>query len=457
MKKESTKKDEIDQLVAQLEKNRRSLTEKDITMTELEFKAAEEIEEMKNTIVELQTEKKEKDSFIRKLQKQIKDFEDEVFEEEKKFEARQLEQKRLVEKLIKEMNEIKQQNRTLLEQIMQNKEEQKELANKLRILQKISDEKAVSIETLEVETEMYRNELSDLHKKLKTKNKELENIIPNSQPLLTKRMHQKQRKGLPKNNKIINDRPMTNNRRKVKFVTNSQGKHMGTQLFRLLGDTFSVESIVKTNADENELLKSAISNAETLTENDILVVWPNKCSKQLIQRLLIPLKHIQTIIITQPYHKYNYKNVNDVIYYSNLELKREAIRASLGHTILECNGILRRNNYTRNSITINEIGKYYLGISIRNWIYNRNVLINKCKSSEERISANRSIQEVENNIKEIGSLNGSELDPTPSLAEEMTEAQNEDQILDKSIVNIINNTASNNINFQSITPLKTHR
>lgn len=42
---------------------------------------------------------------------------------------------------------------------MENKEEQKQLMNKLKILQEIRNEMAVSMETLEAEKDMYKTKL----------------------------------------------------------------------------------------------------------------------------------------------------------------------------------------------------------------------------------------------------------------------------------------------------------
>lgn len=105
--------------------------------------------------------------------------------------------------------------------------------------------------------------------------------------------------------------------------TNSHEKRTGKQLYRIFVEAYSFQSIVKLNSNENQLLKSALNDAAQLNRNDILIPCPKKFSKQLVQRLLIPLQNIQTIIITRPYYKYNYIDINDIIYFSYLEQKDE--------------------------------------------------------------------------------------------------------------------------------------
>lgn len=437
VKNEKYKKDEMDILVLELEKNKRSLSEKDITMTELEFRATEEIEEMKNAIGELQTKNKEKDSFIKKLQKQIKDFEDEVFEEEQKFEARQMEQKRHVEKLLKEITEMKQQNRTLSEEIRKNKDEHKLLTNKLKILQEIRDEMTISIETLEAENDMYKNknELSDLCEKSKTKNN-----VPNN----IKTSSNRQLKVLPATK---TDRP------KIRIIAQALGKNLGEGLNNLLGDTHSVLSVIKPGATDCELLNDAISEVKNFTLKDTLIFWPCVANKTFIQNLLMPFKNVKIIIITQPYQKTNYKNINNLIYYNNLELKKEACKVGKGAYVLECNNVLRRDNYCGRGKSLTKVGKYYICKTIKDVITNyaktEGIKESQDKPTETYFSENTVINKsfyTKTRISECQNIDR-------SLWEEMQETKNEDQTLDSSILNIINVNPYTKTNFQK-TPTK---
>lgn len=441
--KENNKKDEIAQLAAELEKNRRTVTEKDIAMTELECSSAEEMEEMKNILVTLQTEIKQKDSFIKKLQKQIKDIEDEVYEEESKLEAKQLEQKRYADKLIKEITDMKEQNRTMLEQIMENKAEHKQLTNKLKELQAIRDEMIVSIETLEVEKNMYKSELMELNQKSKSKSHLGTTKTDNNNLPPTVQIRHK-----PRYEQTVSIKMKP----KIRLIANSLGRGLSEVLNNLLGDTHSVHSVIKTDAEDDDLLKDAISEAKQLKSKDILIFWPNMANKKFVKNLVLPFNKIQTIIITRPYHGTNYKSINNLIYYTNLELKKEACKVGKGECVLECNNILRPYNYSNRGRFLNKTGKHRLSRLIKDSItnYKGNTECNNTVQKEHTetatsendkytITANKEMS----NIISLASITS---DMNQSLWEEMQESANEDQLRDSNILNITNDGTPTNLN-----------
>lgn len=439
--------EELSRLIAEVEEKKTELVKKDLVIEETENKFTEIIEQLQEQNNKLLIEIREKDLYIERVQRRTRDFEDEVYEEERKYEAECTKQKQTIAKLSKELVNLESKIAVLQAEIESQNDIYTDIMTEYKEIQEINKKMLISIETLEAERQMLRNEINELNRK---------SIYPDRRNKCEKKnMHVKF--AVKHQEDIKTNVPMIEKRGKVKFITNSQGKHLGKQLFRLLGDAYSIESTVKSNADEEELVRSALKNAEQLTKNDFLILWPNKCSKQLVQRILNPLKNIQTIIITEPYYKFNYKNINDIIYYRNLELKKEASRANLGQNIVDCNGSIRRNNYTRHGNQINETGKYYLGISIRSWIHNRSIkVVNKCDSSEQKISTNILLYENGLNLEtaeDPESFNGSDLNTTPSLAEQMMQTKNGDNILDISIIN----RASNKRNFQNVISTKAHR
>lgn len=97
-----------------------------------------------------------------------------------------MEQKRNVEKLFNEINEIKQLNKTLLYQIMENNGEQKQLTNKLIELQKKNRKgMLISIESLVADT-------LKIHEKPLVNRYALKNIKTINDFPPTENVHQKQ-------------------------------------------------------------------------------------------------------------------------------------------------------------------------------------------------------------------------------------------------------------------------
>lgn len=418
-KEENTKKEDMERLVAELEENKQKLMQKDNTMTELEFRAMDELDEMKTLIAEQRNDNKAKDLFIAKLQKQIKDFEDEILEEDRKHEIRQSQQTRYFEEINKEMMEIKERNKSLLEEIEKHKGHQEQVTHELRELQEVQRMMVVSMETLEAEKEMYQNEVSKLRKRPVSKGINAQKNAVS--PLKEDKIHGKSNLNVLKKEKL-----------NIRLFTNSMGRRMSEVLFYQLGDTYSVHSIVKPNAKDDELLKDAISEAKKLTSNDILIFWPKLANKSLVQDLLIPY-NVKTILITQPYHNINFKNINDLIYYNNLEMKREAIKVGKEKSILECNDVLRKNNFCQKGLSLNQTGKYFLCKAIKNLIENY-----------KKITENKSV--ATGPSVETCPQNNINLNLNKSLWEEMQETLCENKTLDKNMFNSMG--SSSLVNFQ---------
>ncbi|KAG5875124.1 hypothetical protein JTB14_022596 [Gonioctena quinquepunctata] len=90
-------------------------------------------------------------------------------------------------------------------------------------------------------------------------------------------------------------------KRKILIVSNYRGRNLSIYLRKLLGDNYIIESIVKPNADDNELIYTVQHNADRLNVNDMVVLWPNKSTSDLVEKILIPLGNTRCTIITVPY------------------------------------------------------------------------------------------------------------------------------------------------------------
>ncbi|KAG5884331.1 hypothetical protein JTB14_007840 [Gonioctena quinquepunctata] len=197
-------------------------------------------------------------------------------------------------------------------------------------------------------------------------------------------------------------------KRKILIVSNYRGRNLSIYLRKLLGDNYIIESIVKPNADDNELIYTVQHNADRLNVNDMVVLWPNKSTSDLVEKILIPLRNTRCTIITVPYRRNSCSRINDMIYKNNIELFKTAYQANLGDCLLECNNFLRKSNYISET-TLNETGKWFLCKAIQAVIENP---YTKSKSKSEKVSTI--------NQSHFKSLNH-RLYPDDSLAAEINE------------------------------------
>lgn len=156
--------------------------------------------------------------------------------------------------------------------------------------------------------------------------------------------------------------------RKVTLVSGNHGKDLANILTRYLDAEFSVFSIIKPDASNNELVETAFSLSKDLTKNDFMVFWPNVNSSQLSNNLMYRLKHTNVMILTSP-SRYDLPELNENIYSSNLSLYKN-IHSSWGNltSLLNVDKILRRSNYDYRGIHLRKSGKRYLALHIANEI-----------------------------------------------------------------------------------------
>lgn len=139
-------------------------------------------------------------------------------------------------------------------------------------------------------------------------------------------------------------RPASNSSRsKLILVSGNHGRYLVHFLSEYLDD-FSVSSIMKPNAFEHDLIQTAIVSSKNLTKNDVIIVWPEENCNHLFNQLNNNLGHTNFFILTTP-DRYDYPNMNEKIYYSNLALFKEAHSVSGNlNSLINVNSILRRTN-----------------------------------------------------------------------------------------------------------------
>ncbi|KAG5898981.1 hypothetical protein JTB14_004700 [Gonioctena quinquepunctata] len=139
------------------------------------------------------------------------------------------------------------------------------------------------------------------------------------------------------------------------IVAGSNGKELANILLRQT-EKYVVQAIIKSNAPDDELIKTAIYHSTGFSKNDIVLIWTKIPRLQLIEKLV----NTNPIIITRPY-RYDQIYKNHGIYLENLAFVKDVFYSNnKPGLVFECNSTLRKNNYLTDGHTINRIGKWYL-------------------------------------------------------------------------------------------------
>lgn len=165
------------------------------------------------------------------------------------------------------------------------------------------------------------------------------------------------------NVKTTNGRILSDNqsyRKQVLFVSGNHGKGMIKFLISRESDKYSVQSIIKPNATNDELLKTAISNSLYFTPYDIVILWCDKINNHLHNKVLSHFENTRLLILTEPY-RYDIPGINDIIYQNNLKLLEVITKLKPPNKIvLDCNNSLRVSNYHRDKFSLTMTGKRFL-------------------------------------------------------------------------------------------------
>lgn len=170
----------------------------------------------------------------------------------------------------------------------------------------------------------------------------------------------------------------------ILFVAGYEGKHI-SNLFIKQTDEFQFQSIIKPNASDGEIIKTAIQNSQNFTNRDIVIIWPKVPSIHLIYDFIKKLKHTNPIILSQPYQKFD-AGRKYAMYERNIVFIKKLRENNLGrYHFYDCNSSLRASNYSKNGYHLKNIGKWYLIKSllkhIRENIMDRSILLTEPKSA----------------------------------------------------------------------------
>ncbi|KAG5884087.1 hypothetical protein JTB14_027770 [Gonioctena quinquepunctata] len=156
---------------------------------------------------------------------------------------------------------------------------------------------------------------------------------------------------------------------KILIIANHHGKNLARSL-ALYTNMFVIEAIIKSDATDTELMKTAIKHSQSYTKHDFILLWPSTLQPYLVDKFIQKVKNEGTnpIILTQPY-QYNNGFNNMTVYLNNLSVCKELNSRQMKiMNVIECNGVLRKSNYNRNREDINKVGKKFLARFIINHI-----------------------------------------------------------------------------------------
>ncbi|KAG5896544.1 hypothetical protein JTB14_030747 [Gonioctena quinquepunctata] len=108
---------------------------------------------------------------------------------------------------------------------------------------------------------------------------------------------------------------------KILFVAGIHGKDIATLLYRKCHEKYKIQSFIKPNASDSELMKTARLNSRNYTTDDIVIIWTNECRLNLIEDFILTLTHSNILILTEPF-RYDYPLRNERIHNNNLSLMK---------------------------------------------------------------------------------------------------------------------------------------
>ncbi|CAG9814719.1 unnamed protein product [Phaedon cochleariae] len=331
---------------------------------------------LKQEISNLKTDNQGKDKHIIQLKRRSQDFEEDVFETEKSFSIESQRQRRTILELNEEIAKP-------TDEIILLQEKNDEAVVKLRESEKNIDEwKAMrkimlkSIETLTQENNSYIDQLKSMRNV-----KQLSQEEPKNQANNNETKQAVEQKKIIRNQMVHSRKPHEKVKTKILVVAGYQGRDIAKNLYNILSDTCSVQAILKPNANDDVLIETALNNSRNFSDSDVVILWPNKCDKNIIEKFVMKLKHTQPLIITEAY-RYDYTYENENIYYRNLDLFQKVYKLGLNKCpIIECNNIINRSCYKLDRVSLNFKGKLFLTIDDIHG-KNRILLLSLATSSE---------------------------------------------------------------------------
>ncbi|KAG5893570.1 hypothetical protein JTB14_028337 [Gonioctena quinquepunctata] len=273
-------------------------------MEKQHYVAEHYVTELMKRIDELEKDTKEREAAYIRARKKTQDVEDEVYETEILYVNKQREHELSISQLQKGINDVKNRNGSLEEELKQKTDEIHKHIRDLESLQEVNAEMLGTIRTLEMNNITYSNEVVSLKNTLTHLQSSKENPIRELTSSTTKVT---ERKKLA----FINTPSHSCIRKKILIVSTVHGKGMAEAMSKLT-EEYSILSFVKPHATDAELVVTATNLARDFTKDDVVLIWPNRLTSNSLDNIRSNLKNTYTIIISEPYRLNG--NINQLIY-----------------------------------------------------------------------------------------------------------------------------------------------
>lgn len=148
-------------------------------------------------------------------------------------------------------------------------------------------------------------------------------------------------------------------RSRVLLVAGYHGKNLASSLINIMGRN-TITSIIKPNANNKEIIDSAVISSMDFSKKDVVVLWPSNVNVSQYKDLNLRLQHTNFIVLSSPY-RYDILEQNEKTYHVNLALNR-LVHITTGSLkqVINVNAILRKSNYCPDGNRINNSGKMYI-------------------------------------------------------------------------------------------------
>ncbi|CAG9824527.1 unnamed protein product [Phaedon cochleariae] len=283
--------------------------EKMMFIEKLEIQSMERVEELQLTIDKLTVEIKEKDTYIKRIQRRTQDFESEIAEQENRDDRIFKEQMDKMTKLNTELKNLKQKEYMYEEEIETKTLMVRTLENDIKELNILSRNMVETIRIIELQNERYCKELTELSKELnqykqgdsqykaarvKTSNDKM--VIEEMQLEQVDEHHVKRRDNSSetinngklrklarvdngvKNMEVRNDSKIEfgtklkeDIKNKILILSDQYGRGLGKTLQFHMGCT-TVQTITKPNAKYEHIINNAVKLSEDFTLADNMVI-----------------------------------------------------------------------------------------------------------------------------------------------------------------------------------------
>lgn len=282
---------------------------------------------LREDIQGLKEEIEGREKYIQRLQRQSRDFEDEVLHTEQKYIDKLKELNDTIQRRNKELEEFRSKISILEKEVDTMGSLKTKLEGDIRDLNNINKDMISTIKTLEVEKDSYQKEVKLLRVAWDQ----------NKSQYRSKNVAKRSVGG----NAVLKAACTRDDRPKLLLVTGAIGRDLVHFLRARSGNSYHVQAFLKPNSSNQELIDTAVRNSIGFSKKDVVIICPFSAVNQLIDDFLLKLGHTNALILTTPFGRRARENC--FIYESNLSLYKSLHFRGFGLTgILDCNSVLHQ-------------------------------------------------------------------------------------------------------------------